>query len=339
MAKGRPLDQQAGAAATPFGQSEIDRLIQALGLADAPVATWAERHRCEFLSCLAAAYAEEPTMFASYADRVLRYANYWSPEIREPIKGMRVIDRRSSFVGGFPWTSKEHPWPFDALGKPLAPILQLNLATLDTGPLQARADVLFQVWVWGNDWQPFCRSIPIAELAGNPDWSLEPWTRSNMYYRFEGFDDEEGWPTPTDLSWYDGRVVGEYVRTAPEWSFSLGRDLDIDPDEIQLCEHVPPDVSARWEELQELSYEVPQLNRGSWAETDITSGFFGGQMFAQRGSYRDFPHHRVLYSPSEGGDLYGSDEFGLYMWANGGSDGTLSVLLNGKTGELSAVAD
>lgn len=339
MAQGRQVDQQNGAAATRSGQSAIDQLIDELGLCDAPVATWPERHDCEFLSCLAAAYAEWPTMFASYADRVLRYANYWSPEIREPIRGMRNMDRRGSFVGGFPWTSPQYPWPVDALGKPLAPVLQLNLATLETGPLEAKADVLFQVWVWGDDWQPFCRLIPLAEAAGDPDWSLLPWARSDMYYRFEGFNDEDDWLTPTDISWYDGRIVGEYVRAGPGWTFSLGRELEVEPDEIQLCEHVAPDVSSRWDELKRLSHEVPELNRGSYHESDVTSGFFGGQMYAQRGGYRDFPNYRTVYSPKIAGDLYGSDEFGLYIWFDGAADGTISVLANLDGSAMIAVTD
>ncbi len=309
-------------------RSSIDELIGQLGLRSFPIATWPGRHDCEFLAKLAECHSRWPTCFHDYADRVLRFANYWSHEHRVPIVGLRDLDRRGSFVGGFPWTSEAYPWPQNGRFGFLAPILQLNLATLEIGTLGLRSDTLFQVWAWGEDGGLLYRSIPLDETLGDPDWSLREWTSSDMYYRFEGFSDKEGWLTPTDVSWYDGKVVGEYVRPSPSWEFSVGRELEMDPEAQENHDANSEDVKAYWRALKVLSHSIPQLNRSCYDESDILSGIFGGQMYAQQISYDQFPAYRTLFMPNEGGDLHGSDRYGLYIWFDGGSDGKLSVLFN-----------
>ena len=309
--------------------TQVDALIERLGYVRAPISRWSERSASEFLQCLAQAYDSYPEVFRPYADRVLRYANFWSMEKRRPIMGMTDIDRRGSFLGGFPWTSTAYPWPVDCNGDPLAPILQLNLSQLALNQLQPEQDFLFQVWGKNETGKLYSRSLAVAELNGEPDWTILPWKTGDLYYHSEGFLDGPEWTVPTDLQWYKKRVVGEYVYPDGDWHFSLGRNLDLVfgyADELLPKDDLCKGAAIFWQSLEELSETAPQMSTSTYSSADLLSGYFGGQMYAHRGDYADFRDYVALYSPMEVGEIDGDRDTGLYAWFDSGSDGKLSVL-------------
>ena len=307
----------------------IDDLIASLGYSHAPISKWQGRHGSEFLQCLIKAYKAYPDIFEPYTNKVLKYANYWSLEKRQPIVGMTNINRRGSFLGGFPWTSAAHPWPIDRNGDALAPILQLNLAELPLGPIDVQQDVLFQVWGWDGTGELYPRSLPLVDLNGEPNWTLSAWKSNDLYYHFEGFKGEDGWTTPTELDWYDGRVVGEYVSPDKQWHFSLGRDLDLvfGYGEDLLPEGpLPEGAEPYWRSLQSLAETAPQMSASTYSDNDVMSGYFGGQMYAHTNDYADFPEYAALYCPKEMGDIGDDGDCGLFAWYDSGFDGKLSIL-------------
>ena len=209
----------------------------------------------------------------------------------------------------------------------MAPILQLGLSVLDLSPFIAKQDLLFQVSASNQDPQPYCRTVPISETQTRPDWSLSSWKSSDMYYHFQGFKSEDNWQAPIDLDWYDGRVVGEYVRPSKQWEFSLGRELDEPPFNL---------IRTALDYLERL--DIPQLSSSMYAGDNVYRGFFLGQMEAQRGGYWDFPERRTIYMLGSNASDYGEDELGLSIWFDGGGDGMLSLLFD-RENRIQAYSD
>lgn len=188
-------------------QGQVSQLIEQVGHREASaLSSWEGHEICSLLRELTTAAERWPDTFYDEAAALVRTAAWYAEERRQPFFSLRKLDRKSSFVGGFPWTSNRFPWPEDERGRPLSPLLQLNLAQLSLEQLGSLPDSLVQVW--GNGFQPVVREIPLDRIAKeNPDWTLRGWQNELLYFEY-GTGTPGGGPAPTDLDDYEDRVSG-----------------------------------------------------------------------------------------------------------------------------------
>lgn len=290
-------------AVLPERTEGIDWLIKHLELTSRPIAQWEGRYDSLFLTRLAEACARYPGVFDGSADRHLRYSNYWSKETRYPLSTTDNLDRKGSFVGAFPWTSRDFPWPENEEGEALSPVLQLNLKQMPLDKIGINAEALLQVW--GDDYTPIVRFIPLDAIEGaEPDTEMKAWSN--------------------DLLGYDsgtGCQIGEVVEIEGDWRFSISREIEIDPDWPEDWDGDPAmadvlrELRGAWEELEKLASQEMQIS------DHAADGFFGGQMDGRQSSFYEFEDCITVYSPAS---LFMADGPGLVTLR----DGTLSVMLS-----------
>lgn len=160
--------------------------------------------------------------------------------------------RRGSLLGGFPFTSKKHPWPLtDGGGLPMQPVIQIDLVdaapilglSLGTGLLQIwgrvdsnRDQAMDQTKDWYNS-QVLMRLIPTEDLGDDLDYDCPYVT----YCETSEFELEADAPQPIFPDVPDEMKVGSVIRwigVGCMWQHPLKLDFESDTDDYDLTESV-----------------------------------------------------------------------------------------------------
>lgn len=166
----------------------VERMVtQSAELRNSAVASWEGRSKSRFLRAVAALHELCPEActrtdvwgqgmgdyFPSLLDFIGSVAA-WRIEARtRAIPPRAVIDRRASMLGGAPWTCDLYPWPWGRYGgRPMSPLVQLNLAELDLSLVGRFPPVLVQVW--GDGTSVWSRTIPLESIEGHAPAPLDP---------------------------------------------------------------------------------------------------------------------------------------------------------------------
>lgn len=294
----------------PSHQHPVDWLI-ALdpAYAGTPLSNWDERYNDPFLTDFAKFVAKWADAYDSLADVVVLGAQWTCRQKSERFYSLKKLDRRSSFMGGLPWTCEKYPWP-QKNGKWLSPLIQLNLSDLPLDHIADFPPILLQVWGYQLD-QPEVREIPLSAIADQiPSHVIKPWQDEHVAYEYEVDRFDWGQPAPTDLSLYEtlGQCVGEYVSIGGDWKFCLGNELEnnIDWSDIISDWNDDPtmaDILDAWQgdvgRLFELLSSAPQMR--NMPDHLKGGGRFGGQMQARQTSYEEWLPDRNLLTPPDSG--------------------------------------
>lgn len=210
-------------------RSAVDDLLDKLELRTSPLAALPQRNTDPSLLLMAAFCLTNPGLIDSEFEVVARHSGLGCRELRKTVTGARSLDRKASFVGGFPWTDAKNPWPRSAeSGQWLSPIIQLNMRDIGLDMLGLPQDVLVQVW--GNGIEPLVRTLMLDDLApGGPDPDFKPFQNPHLSFQFEGTDWGRAEPAPTELCDFDGRIFAELTKPNGDWNLWYPCDLTDDP--------------------------------------------------------------------------------------------------------------
>ncbi len=291
----------------PPGMSHADWLITLdPAYAKSAIAAWEGRHDCELLKLTAELYALcpdfalDPAAFDildneySLLDYVMAAAAWAIEVVVVPFTDYASVDRKSSMIGGFPWTCERHPWPTGSSGA-LSPVYQLNLAQLDLSRIAEFPPVIVQAWGDGIDF--LTRVIPLADLEG-VDPSRDPLAYENLYLFYDRGDTEQaGAILSTGKAVFALPTEGlEYPVCATE----SGLYMDLEPGDFKSKINV---VIERFrDEIFASERSLPKF---------VRSNHFGGQHHPIQWFYEPSDQCRALFE-------YGSATFkGLCIYADG----------------------
>jgi hypothetical protein len=209
-------------------QGAVDRMIAARPeLARSAIANWDGRHSSRFLKAVARlfalcpeacldriAWSDAPDYYPALIEKISSTAAWAHGVKSRGIKPGEEIDRTASMFGGAPWTCEKYPWPMGKQGqRPMSPLVQLNLATLELGAVERFPPVLVQVW--GDAHRARTRTIPLSEIAGRTPFPLHSGLADTNLLSPSAFLPDMG----NRNLYYDGREnswdrllqVGEYI--------------------------------------------------------------------------------------------------------------------------------
>jgi hypothetical protein len=179
----------------PKDVSAADWLVSmAPHLSEAPLALWPGRHKSRMVRRIAELYAFCPDIVldaralegsvdgsASLVETLFRGSAWAIEALTRPFYNPGEVDRRSSFIGGIPWTCEAFPWPSGRSETALSPLFQLNLAELDLALIAEFPPVLVQGW--GDETNFITRVILLSEIAGRSPASHVPaWEQKHLGY-------------------------------------------------------------------------------------------------------------------------------------------------------------
>ena len=206
----------------------VERLMnQSAELRNSAIANWDGRHSSRFLKAVARlfalapatcldriAWSPDPDYYPALIEKISATAAWAHGVKSRGIKPGEEIDRAASMFGGAPWTCEKYPWPMGKEGqRPMSPLVQLNLATLELGAIERFPPVLVQVW--GDDYLAETRTIPLSEIAGSTPFPLYSGLADTNLLSPSAFLPDVG----NRHLYYDGRgksssgllQVGEYI--------------------------------------------------------------------------------------------------------------------------------
>lgn len=194
---------------------------------DSALANYEKRNSLKDVEVMAKLKEKFRENFDNDIDYIFASSLWHVQESTKPINKNRKIDRMCSMVSGFPWTSASHPWPINEEGR-MAPVFQLNLATLNLEFIDAFPALLLQVWC-DNDYKISVRTIPLPEA--------ETEVQSEEYFDTSEYE-------TVGYDYIDKNVIGEYIFCNPnkkkfitsshlggDWSFSEEDEEGIPPDQ------------------------------------------------------------------------------------------------------------
>lgn len=313
----------------------LDRALHLLGLQDSNLARWEARNDDPVLQILGQFYLDCPGLIDGEIEAAALHGNYGCGELRRKIVGFEQLDRTQSFVGGFPWTDEQHPWPQSQEGEWLSPLLQLNMAHWETSLIGLPNDVLVQVW--GNFIYPVARAIPLADLgkAGRDD-AFKPFANPHLSYQFAGTDWGRDEPAPTDPLAYEGRQFAELTKPDGDWQFFypcdllhdpyLAMDRVLDDSRTELSEALLENLIQQIQDIPKSRVSKRRPPRG-WRHA---FGLYGGYAFTRQVGF-DFDGLNVL-TPEKS-----TQDYGLNILYDGSM--TIQFLSNEETEKFTAHAD
>lgn len=278
----------------------VDRLIAARPeLANSAIAGWEGRSASPFLKALAKlhelcpeACAErgvwgegEPGEEPSLLEYVGSVSNWAFEAKTTPIRQGEEIDRTASMLGGAPWTCDSYPWPMGREARrPMSPLVQLNLATLDLPGLGPFPPVLVQVW--GDAYMAETRVIPLSAVSGLQPAPLHAGQEDANLVSPSAFLPDMG----NRNLFYDGRCdvypyrdqAGDYLSVGRREFHLIGNPVNFfyfhledlkGPDPVRL-----PRIEVAMQEVAKLAYQLSDRERDAFKGAH----FGGGQSPIQR---------------------------------------------------------
>lgn len=278
--------------------------------ADSPLASWGHRNKSRLVRLVAELYALCPDLAIdpralsqdggpSLLD-ALFCGSAWACAVEaSPFYDLAAVDRRSSFIGGFPWICEDFPWPRDRAGEALSPLFQLNLAELDLSSVAAFPPVLIQGW--GDEIEFFTRAIPLAKVEGRVPSSQTPeWRQEHLCY----LGNNRG-------------SLGSKITTGSRF-FSLETDRIARMADFLLEERFRSALGARAAKAERLLGSIrhavldEQLSKPAF----VTSDHFGGQHHPRQFAYEPWEGPRALFEYHSFGG-WPEEEDGLNIFFDG----------------------
>lgn len=234
-----------------------------------------------------------------------------------PIHSRLKVDRRKSMLGTLLWTCENFGWPMSELnGKPMSPLLQINLRELRPYLLEFAQFPDLIVQVWGDDIWPHVRTIPLSVIEkSNPNVGTQNWNNEHIYYGVT----ENSSGSFMDLETVGERIIyGEYLGIGERLPFAYCRDtfrpwrvrseIESFIGSLDICEpEYSPILFAALFELEEIFYHLMDQFEETTERFRSPDGHFFGDVALRQSSYSEYfglslddPEGgwRLLYQPS-----------------------------------------
>lgn len=163
----------------------IDKLVLSKeSYSKSPLGMFNGRYELKFLAALSVIRERFPNNCEEFCDYIFLTSQVSCGDLKKiTAKSVRdkTLDRKSSMIGGFPWTDDKNPWPETNPGDSktaLLPVAQLNLQEISRIIGIKFPSVLIQLW--GED---YFRTINIDEID-TPEWNY-PEYAGNGYGSYE----------------------------------------------------------------------------------------------------------------------------------------------------------
>ncbi|WP_312136414.1 hypothetical protein [Brevundimonas sp.] len=167
----------------------VDRLVKSKDLyINSPLGQWDDRNKLKFLTALSIIREKFPQNCEEFCDYIFSTSQISFGDLvdisSKSIQN-KTLDRKSSMIGGLPWTDDKHPWPesydIDNNKIALAPIGQVNLREVSAITGINFPDIIIQLW--GED---HIRHLEIEDLSC-PEWTTPEHIGNGygVYYEYE----------------------------------------------------------------------------------------------------------------------------------------------------------